>query len=300
MNILYNKSEKRFRAGIRVIGFLILTILFTIPTGFVEIKWLSTILISVSILLAAFLAIKGMDNRRFKGIGLAINKTWWREFWLGILIAFLAQTLIFSLEYGFSWLEITGFGWQRSGSEIWIWSAFTYFLIMLSVGFYEELLFRGYPLRNLSEGFTIGTISSEKASILAVLFTSVLFGFAHIGNPNATALSTFNIVLAGVMLAVPFLLTGRLALSVGIHFSWNWVMGGIYGLPVSGLDSRRSVIQTNEIGPDLWTGGKFGPEAGLLGVLGMAFILLCILLYAKKVNNGKIALDDSFKSDYEK
>lgn len=298
MNILYNKNEKRFRAGIRILGYLILTILFIIPTGFIEVKWLSTIMISVSTLLAAFLAIKGMDYRRFEGIGLAINKTWWSEFGLGILFAFIAQTLIFSLEYGFSWLEITGFGWQHSGSEMWIWSAFIYFLIMLSIGFYEELLFRGYPIRNLSEGLTIGNISSEQASILALLLTSILFGFAHAGNPNATALSTFNIVLAGIMLAVPYLLTGRLALSVGIHFSWNWVMGGFYGLPVSGLDSRRSVIQTNEIGPDLWTGGKFGPEAGLLGVIGMAFILLCILFYAKKINNGKLALDDSFKSDY--
>ena len=106
--------------------------------------------------------------------------------------------------------------------------------------------------------------------------------------------------LAGIMLAIPFVLTGRLALSIGIHFSWNWVMGGIYGLPVSGLDGRRSLLQTSEVGPDLWTGGKFGPEAGLLGILGMAFILICIILYAKKINSGKLKLDESFLSDYDK
>ncbi|MEP1306620.1 MAG: type II CAAX endopeptidase family protein [Balneola sp.] len=301
MNILYNKSEQRFRAGIRLIVFLILSALLIAPSGFFDNGWLATILVSVGCFLAAFLAVKGMDKRSLGEIGLGINKTWWFEFGLGVLVAFFAQTIIFSLEYGFSWLEITGYGWERAGIEMWGWSAFTYFITMLSVGFYEELLFRGYPIKNLAEGFTVGKITPQQASWIAVLFTSVLFGFAHAGNPNATTISTFNIILAGFMLAIPFLLTGRLALSIGIHFSWNWVMGGIYGLPVSGLGGRRSVLQTNEIGPDLWTGGKFGPEAGLLGILGMVFILICILLYVRKLNpSGKLELHESFLSDYEK
>lgn len=300
MNILYNNTENRFRAGVRLIVFIILSALFIAPSALVDANWLATILVSVGCLVAAFLVIKGMDKRSLMSIGLDLSKTWWFEFGLGVFLAFLAQSLIFSLEYGFSWLEITGYGWERTGNEVWAWSAFTYFLTMLSVGFYEELLFRGYPIRNLAEGFTLGKVTANQASWIAVLFTSVLFGLAHAGNPNATNISTFNIVLAGFMLAIPLLLTGRLALSIGIHFSWNWVMGGIYGLPVSGLDGRRSVLQTNEIGPDLWTGGKFGPEAGLLGILGMGFILICILLYARKINSGKLELDKSFLSDYEK
>ncbi|XWN37110.1 MAG: type II CAAX endopeptidase family protein [Balneola sp.] len=301
MNILYNNTEKRFRAGVRLIIFFVLSVLLMAPSGFADTDWLASILISIGCFTAAFLVAKGMDRKSISSIGLEMSKVWWIEFGLGILIAFLAQTIIFSIEYGFSWLEITGYGWERAGTDKWEWSAFTYLLIMLSVGFYEELLFRGYPIRNLAEGFTFGKITSIQASWIAVLFTSILFGLAHAGNPNASAISTFNIVLAGLMLAIPFLLTGRLAMSIGIHFSWNWIMGGIYGLPVSGLDSRRSVLQTNEIGPDLWTGGKFGPEAGLLGILGMIFILICILLYAKNKNpSGKLELHESFKTDYKK
>lgn len=300
MNILYNNSEQRFRAGVRLVVFIFLSALLIAPSGLVDKNWMATLLVSGGCLGAAFLVIKGMDKRPMSGIGLALNKVWWKEFGLGVLIAFLAQSIIFSFEYGFSWLKITGYGWERAGSEMWAWSAFTYFLTMLSVGFYEELLFRGYPIKNLAEGFTIGKISPARSAWIAVLLTSVLFGFAHAGNPNATTISTFNIVLAGFMLAIPLLLTGRLALSIGIHFSWNWVMGGVYGLPVSGLDGRRSVLQTIEIGPDLWTGGKFGPEAGLLGVLGMAFILICILLYARKLNpSGKIELDESFLKNFK-
>ena len=301
MNILYNNSEQRFRAGIRIVVFLVISILFIRPSSLISISWVASLSISLGCLLAAFLVVKGMDKRPISSIGLEVSKVWWIEFGLGVFIAFLAQTIIFSIEYGSSWLEITGYGWQRAGIEMWGWSAFTYFMTMVSVGFYEELLFRGYPIKNLAEGFTFGKITSQQASWIAVILTSVLFGLAHAGNPNASAISTFNIILAGFMLAVPFLLTGRLAMSIGIHFSWNWVMGGIYGLPVSGLDGRRSVLQTNETGPDIWTGGKFGPEAGLLGILGMIFILICILLYARKQNpSGKLELDESFKNDYKR
>ena len=300
MNILYNNDEQRFRAGIRVLVFFVLSALLIAPSGIVSNGWVASLIISLGCFIAAFLVVKGMDKRSISSIGLETSKVWWVEFGLGVFIAFLAQTIIFSIEYGFSWLEITGYGWERAGIEMWGWSAFTYFISMLSVGFYEELLFRGYPIKNLAEGFTFGKITSQQASWIAVVLTSLLFGFAHAGNPNASTISTFNIVLAGLMLAIPFLLTGRLAMSIGIHFSWNWVMGGIYGLPVSGLDGRRSVLQTNEIGPDIWTGGKFGPEAGILGILGMVFILICILLYARKRNpSGKLELDESFKSDFK-
>jgi len=300
MNILYNNSEQRFRAGIRIVVFLVISILFIRPSSHISISWVASLSISLGCFLAAFLVVKGMDKRPVSSIGLEVSKVGWIEFGLGVFIAFLAQTIIFSIEYGFSWLEITGYGWERAGTEMWGWSAFTYLMTMLSVGFYEELIFRGYPIKNLAEGFTFRKITSKQASWIAVILTSVLFGFAHAGNPNASTISTFNIFLAGLMLAIPFLLTGRLAMSIGIHFSWNWVMGGIYGLPVSGLDGRRSVLQTNEIGPDIWTGGKFGPEAGILGIVGMIFILICILLYARKQNqSGKLELHESFRSDFK-
>lgn len=299
MNILYNKSELRFRAGFRIIGYIILTVIFLIPIGFIDISWLAKLLTSISYLAAAYVAVRGLDDRKLSDIGLNINRLWWKEFFLGIILAFIAQTIIFGFEFSFSWIEISGYGWERASSELWIWSALPYFLTMLSVGFYEELLFRGYILRNLSEGFIFKKITPVQSTFLAIFLTSVFFGFAHASNPNATFISTFNIILAGLMLAVPYVLTGRLALSIGIHFSWNWAMGGLYGLPVSGLSNRLSIIQTNEIGPDLWTGGKFGPEAGLLGIIGIALILICILLYSKKSNSGKIDLHESFTRDYE-
>ena len=41
------------------------------------------------------------------------------------------------------------------------------------------------------------------------------------------------------------------------------------GFPVSGI-AMPGAVTTAIAGPSLWTGGSFGPEAGLLGVLACA------------------------------
>ena len=107
-----------------------------------------------------------------------------------------------------------------------------------------------------------GAIWPAALSILAI---SVLFGLVHAGNPNATLLGIINVTLAGVMLGVPFLATGRLAMPIGIHFAWNFVQGGVVGVPVSGLAATNSLLITHSIHEDILAGGAFGFEGGLLG-----------------------------------
>jgi hypothetical protein len=68
------------------------------------------------------------------------------------------------------------------------------------------------------------------------------------------------------------LLTGELAIPIGVHITWNFFQGNVFGFPVSGSDfSIATFISIEQGGPGLWTGGVFGPEAGLLG---LAAILL--------------------------
>ncbi len=299
MNIFYNEQEDRFRSGVRFLGFIFLAFALFIPSGFFDELWASALIIALGSVLLIPITARTLDKRSVTDFGLSLDKLWWKELGLGILIAFIAQSFIFITEYSFGWLEIIGFGWELPGIENWGFTAFTYFLLMISVGIYEEILFRAYPIKNFHEGFIFGRITPTSSAIIAVSVTSVLFGVAHFWNPNANLISTIYITLAGLMLGIPFLLTGRMAIPIGIHFAWNWVMGGIYGLPVSGLDGRRSVLQTTETGPDLWTGGRFGPEAGLLGLFGMAIIFVWIFWYAKSISGGKVQLHESFKKDYQ-
>ena len=162
--------------------------------------------------------------------------------------------------------------------------AFIAFLVLFaSVGFYEELMSRGYYFKNLAEGFNFGPVGRKVAIFLALLISAVIFGLLHAGNPNATTFSTINLFLAGVFLGVPVLLTDELAISIGVHIAWNFFQGNVFGFPVSGYTIfRTTVIDVAQGGPDLWTGGAFGPEAGLLGIAAMIVGSLLMIWWVKR------------------
>jgi hypothetical protein len=143
------------------------------------------------------------------------------------------------------------------------------------------------------EGLAPTRLGTAGALLISVGFTSSLFALLHAGNPNVTQLALWNIVLAGVMLAIPYLISGSLAISVGIHFSWNFVMGGIYGLPVSGVNFRRSVIQVNVLDQSWLSGGDFGPEAGLIGIIGIVVISILTVFYLHR-KQGSASIHLSF------
>lgn len=129
-------------------------------------------------------------------------------------------------------------------------------------GYVEEVVFRGVLFRIVEE--SLGTW-------IALALTSLLFGFVHMWNPNATVFSSFAIAMeAGVLLGAAYVLTRRLWLAVGIHFAWNFTQGGIFGGRVSGL-SMDGLLESELSGPMLLSGGEFGLEASVFGLaLGTA------------------------------
>jgi hypothetical protein len=120
----------------------------------------------------------------------------------------------------------------------------------------EEAMFRGYPLQ---------TMARSHLAWAAVIITSVVFSWGHLDNPNAVPGFTFaNTAIAGVWLAVAYLKTRNLWFPLGIHWAWNWTMGALLGLPVSGIErlTPHPFLHATDLGPAWLTGGAYGIEGG--------------------------------------
>ena len=201
----------------------------------------------------------------------------------GLALGAMLMTGIFLVEISFGWIRVEGaFESRLPGTPFWIALALPA-TIFLCVGVYEELFSRGYQLLNMAEGLNYPFLGPKGAIAAAWILSSSIFGFLHLGNPNATLLSAFNIALAGLLLGAGYVLTGQLAIPIGLHVTWNFFQGTVFGFPVSGLGPvGASFLEIEQAGPDLWTGGAFGPEAGLMDpvatLLGISLITLWVRL----------------------
>lgn len=303
MDIFINEKEQRLRAGWRLL-FQFLLMVVIIGAGFFGFSYLmpgSSIFSSVlpmffGVIISVWVAARYFDKRPLTDYGIDFNKTWRREFLIGTGIAAAAQGTIFLIEWWAGWITVVNYGWNIPLESSFGLGISGFFVAMLMVGFHEELFSRGYQILNITEGLRYPSLGRRGALIIAVLMTSSFFGIMHASNPNASLISTFNIILAGVVLAVPYFLTGRLALSVGLHFSWNFVMAGVLGFPVSGKTIEITVLDIQQGGPELWTGGAFGPEAGLVGLLGMAIIVGGSCVYIKRAE-GELTVAELFEKN---
>lgn len=294
MDIFVNPDNNRPRAGWRIIfQLVILFILLGLGRAFLFEHLLYSvryITIGLFAVFSVWLSAKLTDGRKLSEFGLQYNAIWWRELGYGFLIGAIMMSAIYFFYWQMDWIEITGYGWEREHFTSYAFALFGYFVAMCSVGFYEELILRGYHTRNIAEGLRGFSLSNNGASIGAVIITSLFFGISHYGNPNATIFSTLIITGAGVMFGLPYIITGRLSLPIGLHISWNFFQGGIYGLPVSGIPSRVSLLQTRIDGPLQWTGGRFGPEASVVGLIAVIILTIWFVLYLRRKGYGPNAI----------
>jgi len=228
---------------------------------------LQGVLGAAALVLAIALAGRLFDRRRFADFGFHFNRRWWIDFGFGLALGAVLMAFIFGVEWAAGWVTVTGL--YRYYSAVFWAPMLVGMFTFIGVGVYEEVITRGYLLRNLAEGFHFGRISPRSALLIAYLGSSAVFGLLHLGNPNSSWISTINLVIAGLFLGLGFVLTGELAIPIGLHITWNYFQGYVFGFPVSGGITAASLFQTQQGGPDLWTGGAFGPEAGLIGLIAI-------------------------------
>lgn len=281
--IFLSPEEPRLRAGWRIlahtIGYNVLLICLTIPAIVPVIffgispqnLWLNEIIAVLAVTPAIFLARRFLDRRTIVSLGLKPNGQMILDVTAGIVITFAMMGVIFGLEATAGWLTFESFAWQSESIVSVAFSVAGTFLLFILVAWQEEFLFRGYRLQNIKDGLSL---------TWGVLLSSLWFGAVHSFNPHATIISFAGIFLAGLFLAYGYLRTGQLWLSIGLHIGWNFFEGVVFGFPVSGLDIYRMTrIQVN--GPELWTGGAFGPEAGLVLLPALLIGTGLIFLYTR-------------------
>ncbi len=212
-----------------------------------------------------------LDRRRLRDFGLHLSREWLVDLVFGLGLGAGLMSGVFLVEWGLGWLEVAGTYRTTVAGEPFVWAILTPAVVFTGVGIIEELLARGYLLRNVAEGLAFRRLGGARGGLIwACLISSALFALGHASNPNITWVSTVNIGIAGIFLALGYMLTGQLAIPIGLHISWNFFQASVYGFAVSGVSRfRTTFIATEPTGPELWTGGAFGPEAGLLGLAAM-------------------------------
>jgi membrane protease YdiL (CAAX protease family) len=284
--IFISGNERRLRAGWRLLIHTILLILlvigFSIPYAVITAvarnipnePWFfffSELVLFLGVTIATFLTRRFIDKRSITSLGLVLNRWTILDISIGIVIASLTIGSIYLAELALGWTSFDSFAWQSESTMTVVVGILPWLFTFLLAGWAEELLSRGYHLQNIAEGLN---------PFWGVLISSSIFGLLHIANENASWVSTLGIVLAGFFLALPYLLTRQLWLSIGLHIGWNIFEGVVFGFPVSGM-TTYNLLRHTVTGPELWTGGAFGPEAGLLLIPAMVLGAGLIYGYTK-------------------
>ena len=204
-------------------------------------------------LIAGYGCARFLEDMPWRSLGLTLHQHWFRDFLIGSLIGILSLSiavLIAKVAGGFRFnvsgrAVIGGVVKSLTGSCV----------LFVIAALAEEAMFRGYPLQ---------TLSRAKLLWLGIFLTSVPFAGAHLLNPHTVPGFTFaNTALAGIWLGLAYLRTRSLWFPLGVHWAWNWALGSLYGLPVSGLTLvSHPLLRATDLGPTWLTGGDYGIEGG--------------------------------------
>lgn len=216
----------------------------------------------VAAVVATYLATTRFDEQSWRATGLWFHPGWQRHAWSGLVLGFVLILPIFGV------LLATRVAHLEASSASPLRALRLGLLVMVPGALSEELIFRGYVLRNLTQAF---------GARWGILGSSLIFSALHLFNVaelvdrslmGVVVIAVASIFLAGILMGSAYLRTGSLWLPVLLHFSWNFTQSTLLGMPVSGL-SLPGLIHTSLSRPYWLSGGPFGPEGSLLAILAL-------------------------------
>ncbi|NNF06292.1 MAG: CPBP family intramembrane metalloprotease [Candidatus Eisenbacteria bacterium] len=275
-------QTRRPRAGWRIaIGLVAMMVVIAVLATAVDATEVPLIesflwqLLAVPLLIGLAKLLARMDRRSFKEYGLSLQL---KRLAAGLFLGVFLVGLIWLLLRGLGWIEVIDTFYIRYSAPFAL-GFLAFALRYASVGIFEELFHRGFLITNFAEGLN----GAKPKRFLAAFLASVLFGLLHLTNDGATVWAGVNLILLGLVFALPFVWSGNLSFSIGLHAAWNFAMGPIFGMPVSGYEPRVAVALSEATGPSFWTGGTFGPEGGFLTTLILGTTLILFALMPRKL-----------------
>jgi membrane protease YdiL (CAAX protease family) len=218
-------------------GFVIQAIIFLVPA-----------------ILVGWACGKFLEDLPPRSLGWGFTRGWLKDLLFGSLVgavSLLLATMIAAVAGGLKFTFNAPVMFETVGRTL-----LTSLPIFIIAAAWEEAVFRGYPLQ---------TMARAHLAPVAIIITSIIFAWGHRDNPNfVPGFSLINTTIAGVWLAIAYLKTRNLWFPLGIHWAWNWTMGAVIGLPVSGIErlTPQPLWRGIDLGPAWLTGGSYGIEGG--------------------------------------
>lgn len=235
------------------------------------------ILLGLMVLWARY--VERADERLY---GLLFDQVALWDFVVGLVVGVVAVAVMLGLAMALGLVqksEVTG---------IFLDTALALLLAkVLLVSIWEEAFFRGLLPAHIAKQFG-GSSRPRIALVSAVLISSLLFAAAHAFTEHFKWSAFAILALNGAVWCVPVLLTERLGLCIGLHVAWNFAQLKIFGFAMSG-NAPDGAWMTTELADDpIWSGGRYGPEAGLLGIVGVATMLALTVAYCRLTGRDQI------------
>ncbi len=279
-SVFINPATRRLRSGWRVLIYVTVLALPNLIIGLLlkatspppssavsnsfDVSWSMIAVYAVTNVWVVFVSIaafRWLDGASWHAWGFLLHSGWSRDLGAGLLIGFAMIGAVVGLQ-----LLGGGTRLHAANSNSWRGIIAATVLLWLAAAF-EELVFRGYAFQ---------TLLRDVPTWVPIVILNVFFGLAHWTNPSRTTFSTINTALAGVWLALAVMRTRSLWLATGLHFSWNWTMGVLFGLPVSGMRLPNTFLFASSVEPLWLTGGSYGSEGGITATLAFSLCALWI------------------------
>ena len=271
MASLFMNEQGTVRNGWRVIAFLLLSVI--VVTVLIAASrelpedvafWFPEVYLSALGVLGVTWLFLRMERRPLAAVGLEASKRSLCQFGVGMAYGsgLVLATALLVVALGGLHFEIA--------PQVSVLDIVKTGLFMAGAVTFEETLFRGYGFQrtvdSIGRGWALGLFA-------------VIFLLAHPMEesmpPELSTIASANLVLAAVLLGQVMLRSGGLAMPIGLHLGWNWMLQTL-GFSISGKLAFDSIWHPVFDSDEQWlTGDAWGIEASALSLV----VLLAAVLW---------------------